>query len=113
MSKYAAALLSALIIIVTALAAIEVYTVDAIAQIIVLAAGTITTYFVPLVDRRWAGMLKTGAALVAALAAALAPLIVSGTYTPQALLVVVLAGLNVLAVELGVNVRQDAHSGRA
>lgn len=108
MSKYLAALLSAIITIITALAAVEVYTIDAIVQLIILAAGTITTYFVPLVDGRWAARLKTGTALVTALLTALAPLIVSGAFTPQAILVVILAGLNALAVQLGVDVRVDA-----
>lgn len=109
MRKYLAALLSVAIVILTALAAVEVYTVDAIAQIAILALGTITTYFVPLLNGRWAGILKTGAALLAALIAAAAPLVIAGTYSPQAVLVVVLAGLNVLAVEVGVNVRKHAH----
>ena len=113
MSKFASALLSVTIILITALAAVEEYTVDAIAQIVILLAGAIVTYIVPLVEGKWAGRLKTGAAIVAAVAAALAPLLISGAYTPQAIFVVILAGLNALAVEVGVGIRQDADAIRA
>lgn len=108
MSKFAAALLSATIVLLTAVAAIQDYTPDAIAQLVILVAGLVVTYFVPIVDARWAGRLKTGAAIIAALAAAAAPLIVAGTYSPQAIIVVILAGLNALAVEVGVGIRTDA-----
>ncbi|GAA3729982.1 hypothetical protein GCM10022239_03250 [Leifsonia bigeumensis] len=109
LNKYLAALLSIAIVLITAFVAIpdDQRTPATLWQLGILAAGAIATYLVPIVDGRWAGLLKTGAAIVAAVIGALIPLLGSGHLTVTQILVLILAGLNVLAVEVGVNVRKD------
>lgn len=106
--KYAAAILPALIILLgalqTALADNVIDQVEA-GQLIALVAGVVTTYFVPLSSGRWAGALKTGAAVLAAIATLIVPLIVGFSW--QSLIVVALAVLQALATEIGVHVRTD------
>lgn len=108
-NRYAAALLSIAIVLLTAFVAIpaEQLTPVAIAQLGILAAGAIVTFLVPLLEGAWAGALKTGAAVVAGVIAAALPFIAEGTITPAQVAVVILAALNALAVEVGVNMRQD------
>jgi len=106
--KYAAAILPALIILLgalqTALADNIIDQVEA-GQLLALVAGVITTYFVPLVDGRWSGLLKTGAAVLAAIATMILPLIFGFTW--QALVIVALAALNAIATEIGVQSRVE------
>lgn len=106
--KYAAALLPAIIILLgalqTALADNIIDQVEA-GQLLALVAGVVATYLVPLVDGRWAGALKTGMAILAAIATLLIALIVDFSW--QALIIVALAGLQVLATEIGVHVRVE------
>lgn len=108
-NRYAAALLSILVTLVAAFAAIPADQFDATAavQLGILAAGAVTTFFVPLVDGKWKGLLKTGAAVAAALLTAVVPLLSGAGLDATNLAVVVLAGLNALAVEVGVQIRQD------
>ncbi|MFN4000858.1 hypothetical protein [Microcella sp.] len=106
--KYAAALLPAIIILLgalqTALADNVIDQVEA-GQLLALVAGVITSYLVPLSAGRWAGLLKTGAAVLAAVATLLIPLLVGFTW--QALIIVALAALQAIATEIGVNVRVE------
>ncbi|MCJ1687796.1 hypothetical protein [Rathayibacter sp. VKM Ac-2927] len=106
--KYLAALLPGFILIFgalqTALADELIDDVEA-GQLLALVAGAITTFGVPLLKGRWAGGLKTGAAILAAIATLILPLIYGFTW--QALVIVVLAALSALATEIGVNARQD------
>lgn len=106
--KYAAAILPALIILLgalqTALADNVIDQVEA-GQLLALVAGVITTYFVPLVDGRWSGLLKTGAAVLAAIATMILPLVFGFTW--QALVIVALAALNAIATEIGVQSRVE------
>ncbi len=74
-------------------------------QLVALVAGAIATFLVPLLPGKWAGGLKTGTALLAALATALVPFALQGTITPEQWMVVVLAVLNALGVEVGVQAR--------
>lgn len=108
--KYAAALLSIAIVIITALVTIpaEQLTPTAIAQLGILAVGAIVTYLSPLLSTAWAGGLKTGAAVIAAILTGVIPFLTQGYIEPIQILVVVLAALNALAVETGVNLRLDA-----
>jgi hypothetical protein len=106
--KYAAAILPALIVLFgalqTALADNVVDQVEA-GQLLALVAGLITTYFVPLLSGRRAGLLKTGAAVLAAIATLILPLIFGFTW--QALVIVALAALNAIATEIGVQSRVE------
>lgn len=109
LNKYAAALLSIAIAIFTALAAIPVgqRTPESLWQVALIGIGAVVTWWVPLVGIKWAGMLKTGAAVLAAVIGALIPLLITGTLTGSQWLVLGLAGLNALAVEVGVGIRRD------
>lgn len=106
--KYAAAILPAIIILLgalqTALADNIIDQVEA-GQLLALVAGVVATYMVPLVDGRWAGALKTSMAILAAIATLLIALLVDFSW--QALIIVALAGLQVLATEIGVHVRVE------
>ena len=107
--KYATAILSLAVVILTALtaAASGPVTLTTILQLAVLALGGVITYIVPILDGRWKGGVKTGVAVVAALVSAVIPL-VGGGFTWQAVFIVVLAGVQALATQLGVAIRVDA-----
>lgn len=106
MKKYLAALLPGIIILVgglqTALADDRIDATEG-GQLIALTAGVIITFVVPIVDGRWAGLLKTGSAMVAAVATLIIPLLLGFSW--QALVIVALAALSALATEIGVQVR--------
>lgn len=108
-NKYLAALLSIGIVVLTAFVAIPEGERNpaTIGQLAILALGAIVTYLVPLLESRWAGALKTGAAVAAALIAAIIPFWAEGAITAIQVAVVALAALNALAVEVGVQVRKD------
>lgn len=74
-------------------------------QLVALVAGAVITFLVPLLPGKWAGGLKTGAAILAALATALVPFALQGTITPEQWMVVILAVLSALGVEVGVQAR--------
>jgi hypothetical protein len=107
--KYGAALLPAL---ATLLTTFQLFRQDGVideterGQFLILIAGLIVTYAVPLVKGRWAGALKTGAQLVAAVGMLVFPLI-SGGFETDALIVFALALVNALLTEIGVQARTD------
>lgn len=113
LNRYAAALLSIAIVILTAFVAIPADQLGpvTVGQLVVLGAGSIVTYLVPLLDGFWAGLFKTGAAIVAAVATAAIPLFTTGQITTVQVVVVILAALNALAVEVGVQIRKDTPKG--
>jgi hypothetical protein len=107
-NRYLSAILSTAIVILTAFVAIpqDAFTLGdpQVAAFVALAASTVISYLVPLVPGKWPGALKTGVGILAALFAAVWPLL-SGSSVDWTL--VVLAGLNALAQEFGVKVRVD------
>lgn len=105
--KYATALLSLAVVLVTAVVAMPDYTLVSILQFVVLGAGAVVTYVVPLLEGGWRGGLKTGIAVLAAVITAAIPLI-GGVWNVQTIAVVVLAAVNALATQLGVNIRVDS-----
>lgn len=110
-TKYLVALVSVTLAVLNALqTALVSNGLDAgeIAQLVAITAGAFATFFVPLVAGPWKGALKTGAAIVAAVAVALAPLLLTGTIAPEQWVTVVIAGVNVLATEIGVQIRTDS-----
>jgi len=109
LQKYAAALLSIAIVVLTAFVAIPQndLTPTALAQLGILGLGSVVTYLVPLLDKAWAGALKTGAAVIAAILAAVIPFLTTGEITMAQIAIVILAGLNALAVEVGVQIRKE------
>lgn len=110
-TKYLVALVSVTLAVLNALQtalASSGLDVGEVAQLVAILAGATIAFVVPLIAGPWRGALKTGAAIVAAVAAALAPLLLTGTITPEQWVTVVIAGVNVLATEIGVQIRTDA-----
>lgn len=109
MKKYLAALLPGIIILFgglqTALADERIDSVEG-GQLLALTAGIIVTFVVPIVDGRWAGLFKTGAAIFAAVATLIIPLVLGFSW--QSLVIFALAALSALATEIGVQVRAAA-----
>lgn len=112
-TRYLAALLPVAIIIIGGLQAILdnpgnwVVTV----QFALLVIGTAVAYIVKLSPNAvWQGRLKTGAQIVTIVLTALAPFLLPGGFDPavNATLIIV-AVLNALATELGVQVRKDSY----
>lgn len=111
LQKYFAALLSVTIVVLTAFLAIPTGQIDgaAIVQLVSIGVAAIVTYWVPLVNIKWRGILKTGAAIVAAMISIAYPIYVAhGVPNSTQIAMMVLAGLNALGVELGVQIRIDS-----
>lgn len=105
--RYAAALLPALVVL---FGAVQTAIADGIVteteggQLLALFAGLILTYALPLTSGVWAGLLKTGAAILAAVASLVIPLINGFSWT--ALLIFGIAILQAVATEIGVDIRK-------
>jgi hypothetical protein len=100
---------------ITLLTAIQVMPEDAwtdapsVLQFAALAISSILALVLKLGRGRWPGVFKTGAAVALALIGAAMPLVIQGWFlTPSQWLLLVIAGLNALAIELGVQVRQTS-----
>lgn len=112
LNKFAAALLQLAVLVLGAVQAalIDGITATEVWQLIALGAGAAGTFFLPIVDdAKWKGVLKTGSAVAAAVAAAVVPL-VGGAFDANAMIIVVLAFINALAVETGVQMRTVAEA---
>lgn len=106
---FAAALLPAAFLILGAVqVAIADNRIDEVegGQLIALAAGPVFQYFLPLLPGKWAGGLKTGFAVLAAIATLIIPLVIGFTW--QALVLVGLAAVQALATEIGVQLRKPS-----
>jgi len=108
LAKYAPALLSLALVVIGYLANAADLNQTTILQLVIVGVGAVGTYFVPLVPGAWAGALKTGVAVVIAVASGLTPLLTGHSYTVQSISLVILAGLTALATEVGVGVRVTA-----
>lgn len=106
--KYLAALLPGIIILFgglqTALADERIDATEG-GQLLALTAGVLLTYVVPIVGGKWAGLLKTGSAILAAVATLIIPLVLGFSW--QSLVIFALAALSALATEIGVQVRES------
>jgi hypothetical protein len=109
MSKYSAALLHILFVVLSALTAALDHGLNpaTIVQLVILTVGAVVVYFVPLLDVKLAGILKVGASAVTAALSALAPLLLQGHITPAQWITIVLAALGALGVGVGVSARLD------
>jgi hypothetical protein len=109
LKRYGAGLLAILITLVTAFVAIpaSIYSPEVILGLAIVGLQAVATFGLPLVDGPWRGALKTGVSVILAILAAVIPLVSTGELNPTQIGVVVLAGLNVLASELGVAIRVD------
>jgi hypothetical protein len=109
--KYAAALLPFFVLVVGASQTVFPKAGDpvdwnAVAQFVVLVLGAVVTYLVPLLGAKWQGAAKTGVAIVAAVISALLPFILPGGFDPSVSVpVIIVAVLNVISTELGVQIR--------
>lgn len=106
LSKFLVAFIQLAVLVVAALQAalIDGLTEVEVYQLAGLLVGGIVTYFAPLLQNGWAAALKVIGAVLGAVIAAIIPLL-AGEWTASSVLIVVLAGLNTLAVQIGVDVR--------
>jgi len=109
LNKYLAALLNIVGVALAAIVAAQKVgplDIGADDQIVILVIGAIVIYFVPLLNTKWAGLLKVLAAALTAAATAAYPAFVSHVQVDW--LVVALAVLNALGVGVGTAVRSDS-----
>jgi len=76
-------------------------------QLIALGAGALVTFIVPLLQGPWAAGLKTGANVLAAVAALIIPMLPQFEWSTSAVLFVVVGAIQALSAEIGVGVRLD------
>jgi hypothetical protein len=108
--KYAAALLPFFILVVGASQTVLKAPIDWNATITfgIVVAGAVATFIVKLVPIKWQGALKTGVAILTAILSALLPFVLPGGFDPSVNWpIIIVAVLNALATELGVQVRTD------
>lgn len=108
-AKYASALLSLTVLLITSITATLSGPINAtvLIQLALLFLGGVVTYIVPLLSGGWVGGLKVGIGVIAAGLAAVVPLLTGAPWTLQNTLVVLLAVVNALATQLGVAIRKD------
>lgn len=108
-NKYLAGLLTVLVVGVTAFQAAlsDGFTETEAWQLSGLVLGAFVTVFVPLLKGSWSAGLKVGGAVLGAAIAAIVPFVTAG-WDESSITIVVLAILNALTVQLGVDVRLDS-----
>lgn len=107
-TRYAAAVISILITVAGAVAALNDVSWPIIVQLGILTITSFTTYALPLVPARWAGAAKTGLEVVGAILTAIVPFVIAGHITGPQIALVLLAALKALGAEVGVQARLDA-----
>jgi hypothetical protein len=107
MSKYAAALLHIVIVVLGALST----SVDkglntvSVVQLAILALGAVSVYLLPLVQWKYTGALKLAASALSAGLTALVPFLIQGSISPSEWITVILGAIGVVAVALGIDAR--------
>lgn len=107
--KYAAALLPFFILVVGGLQ--PLFASDdidwrAVTQFALLVLGAVVTFIVPLIPGPWKGALKTGVQVVVVILTALLQFLIPSGFDPAAgVQLIIVAVLQALAVELGVQIR--------
>jgi hypothetical protein len=107
MSKYAAALLHIVIVVLGALST----SVDkglntvSVVQLAILALGAVSVYLLPLVQWKYTGVLKLAASALSAGLTALVPFLIQGSISPSEWITVILGAIGVIAVALGIDAR--------
>lgn len=107
-SRFLAAFLSFALTLVGALVTIPSGALNwqAGVQLVILGISTAVVLLLPLApSAQWQGILKTGAAVVLAVLNGLTPLLLGGKYDHTTIGLIVLAGLQAVASEIGVQVR--------
>lgn len=105
LSTYSAALISMLLVVLAAFTSVTHWDRSSLWQLVLVGLSAAGTYAIPLIPGRWSAWGKTGFAALMAAGAAFTPLFVHASYTPQAVALVVLAGLQVIGTHLGVGAR--------
>lgn len=106
--KYAAALLPFFVLVVGASQSVLKDPTNWVVNLTfgILVLGAVATFIVRLVDARWQGALKTGISIATAVLSGLLPFVLPGGFDPSASVpVIIVAVLNVLATEFGVQIR--------
>jgi len=112
-ARYAAAFLPLAVLVLGVLDAAQraggsLFGWQTIIQLVILLATTGASFWLPLVPGRWAGALKTGAAIVGAVASALVATIPDGgQFTTATLILFLTAAVKAVATEIGVQIRTD------
>lgn len=106
--QWATALLTFVVTVVTALAAAALgpFTATVVVGLVVVILQSVVATFVPLVKGAWAGLLKVGIPVVLAVLYALVPLLTGTPWTFGNTLILILAGVNALAAQLGIAIRK-------
>lgn len=112
LNKYIVALLQIAIVGLTAFTVIptEELNPTSLTQLGIMVGGAVVTYLVPLLQSDnplVAGLVKTGVAVITAIATALIPYFSTGTLTLTQWGIVALAAVNALATQVGVDIRKD------
>lgn len=108
--KYAAALLPFFILVVGASQTVLKDPVEwnAIVTFAILVLGAIISFIVPLAPTRWQGGVKTSVAIITTVLSAVLPFILPGGFDPSVNVpIIIVAVLNALATEFGVQIRRD------
>ncbi|MBF4574664.1 hypothetical protein [Frondihabitans sp. VKM Ac-2883] len=108
--RYAPALISFAVLVFGAVqtaAATGPFNLVVILQLVALAVGTGSTYFLPLVDTKWQGAFKTGVELVTTAVALVLPFAIVGHITGPQILLVIVGLIKAIGAQLGVAIRVD------
>ena len=110
--KYAAALLPFAVLVVGASQTVLQDPTNWLNNLLfaIIVLGAVVTYIVKLIpDAAWQGRAKTGVAIVTTILTAVLPFVLPGGFDPAASLpVIIVAILNALSTELGVQIRADS-----
>lgn len=108
--RYAPALISFAVLVlgaVQAAASTGPFNAVIILQLVALALGSVLTYFLPLVDTKWQGALKTGVELLTAAIALVLPYVIEGHITGPQVLLVIIGVIKAATTQVGVAIRVD------
>src|SRR4051812_3779564 len=104
-NRYAAAIISILITVIGAVAALNQVSWPIIVQLAILTATSVTTYLVPLLPTGYRGAVKVGLEAVGALLTAIIPFVIAGTITGPQIAIVLLAVLKARGAHVGAQAR--------
>lgn len=109
LNKYLVALLQVLTLFLAAFQAAlsDGLTATEAWQLAGLFVGAVVTYYVPILTGRWAAALKVGGAVLGAAIAALVLVLADG-WSAGSVTIVIIAIINALATQFGVDVRLDS-----
>lgn len=106
LKAHAASLLVLAITVLTAISSVVSWRdADNVAQFVTIAIQAATVYGLGLSSGKWAGALKVGSAAALTVVSLIVPLIISGGWSPQNVVLIALAGLNAVAAQIGVSIR--------